>query len=126
MVANDAEFDQILKDAGEKAVIVDFTASWCGPCQMIGPKFAALADEHSGSDKIIFIKVDVDECEDTAARCKIEAMPTFKVFKNNNKFYSIILSLKQLKNSKFVFKIKNKFLNIKNTKWQKKTEKYHK
>ena len=84
MVANDAEFDQILKDAGEKAVIVDFTASWCGPCQMIGPKFAALAEEHSGSDKIIFIKVDVDECEDTAARCKIEAMPTFKVFKNNN------------------------------------------
>ena len=84
MVANDAEFDQILKDAGDKAVIVDFTASWCGPCQMIGPKFAALAEEHSNNENVIFIKVDVDECEETAAKCKIEAMPTFKVFKNNN------------------------------------------
>ena len=45
MVANDAEFDQILKDAGEKAVIVDFTASWCGPCQLIGPQFESLSKE---------------------------------------------------------------------------------
>ena len=83
-VANDAEFDQILKDAGEKAVIVDFTASWCGSCQMIGPKFAAIAEEHAGNDKVVFIKVDVDECEGTAGKCKIQAMPTFKVFVNGN------------------------------------------
>ena len=83
MVANDAEFDEILKGAGDKAVIVDFTASWCGPCQFIGPKFAEIA-EKTTSDKVIFLKVDVDECEETAAKCGIQAMPTFKVFKNNS------------------------------------------
>ena len=87
MVANDAEFDEIMKGAGDKAIIVDFTASWCGPCQFIGPKFAELAEQNSGSDKVIFLKVDVDECEETAAKCGISAMPTFKVFKN--KFFLI-------------------------------------
>lgn len=84
IVANDAEFDEIMKGAGDKAIIVDFTASWCGPCQFIGPKFAELAEQNSGSDKVIFLKVDVDECEETAAKCGIQAMPTFKVFKNNS------------------------------------------
>lgn len=40
-----ADFDEALKNAGDKVVVVDFTASWCGPCQMIGPKFEAMSQE---------------------------------------------------------------------------------
>ena len=49
-----ADFDAALKDAGDKLVVVDFTASWCGPCQMIAPKFAAMAEEFSN---VLFYKV---------------------------------------------------------------------
>ena len=83
MVANDAEFDEIMKNAGDKAIIVDFTASWCGPCQLLAQNLLSLLNKIA-SDKVIFLKVDVDECEETAAKCGIQAMPTFKVFKNNS------------------------------------------
>ena len=87
LMANDAEFDETIAQAGEKAVIIDFTASWCGPCQFIGPKFAAMAEEFPG---IIFIKVDVDECEATAQKCGISAMATFQVFKGKAKVEELV------------------------------------
>ena len=87
MIANDAEFKETLAKAGDKAVIIDFTATWCGPCQMIGPKFAAMAEEFTN---VIFIKVDVDECEDTAQNCDIKAMPTFQVYKNSQKVEEMV------------------------------------
>jgi thioredoxin 1 len=75
--------DEFKKEINQnKAVIVDFTASWCGPCKMIGPIFEA----HSSSGaypNVIFIKVDVDEGEEIAAACNVSAMPTFKVFKGD-------------------------------------------
>lgn len=58
-------------------VIVDFTATWCGPCRMIGPYFEELSGEFTG---IVFLKVDVDENEKVAATCEVKAMPTFQVF----------------------------------------------
>ena len=42
--ANKEEFDQLLSDAGDKLVAIDFFATWCGPCRMIGPKFQAMAE----------------------------------------------------------------------------------
>ena len=77
-VATKAEFDAILADNSDKLVVVDFTATWCGPCQMIAPYYAQLAEEFTGC---VFIKVDVDENEETAEACGIQAMPTFKFFK---------------------------------------------
>jgi len=65
------------KAAGKK-IVVDFTASWCGPCKMIGPYFVELAD--SGDyPNLVFVKIDVDENEEVAALLGIQAMPTFKV-----------------------------------------------
>ena len=79
MVATKDEFDKALKDAGDKLVVVDFTASWCGPCQRIAPALEKIANE---DPEIVVIKVDVDENEETAGACGISAMPTFQYYKS--------------------------------------------
>ena len=52
MVATKEEFDQIISDAGDKLVAVDFTATWCPPCKRIGPVFEKMAEDHSD---VVFI-----------------------------------------------------------------------
>ncbi|CAI7884479.1 unnamed protein product [Closterium sp. NIES-54] len=70
-----------------QSVIVDFTATWCGPCQMIGPIFAEYATQFPS---IIFLKVDVDALPNVAAECKVSAMPTFHVFKGGEKVDELV------------------------------------
>lgn len=67
-------FNELIKD---KAV-VDFYATWCGPCKMIGPVFEELSKE---SD-INFIKVDVDNFEDLCREYKVMSVPTLILFEN--------------------------------------------
>jgi len=78
-ISSGTQFDTELRNAGTKAVIVDFTASWCGPCQRIKPKFIELSNT---TPSVVFLSVDVDEVADVAQKYGIEAMPTFKIFKN--------------------------------------------
>ena len=66
-------------------LIVDFYATWCGPCKAISPRFEQLAKQHEGSTTIIFAKCDVDKANDVAKACTITAMPTFQFFKQGNK-----------------------------------------
>ncbi|KAL1522193.1 hypothetical protein AB1Y20_021831 [Prymnesium parvum] len=74
------EFHALLADAASKGqtVIVDFTATWCGPCQRIAPDFERLAGAYP---HVVFVKVDVDENQEVAAECGVQAMPTFKAFR---------------------------------------------
>ena len=81
MIATKDEFHQLLKS--DKLVVVDFTASWCPPCQMIAPKFAE--HEKEVGDKAILVKVDVDENAETAEECGITCMPTFQFYKGGKK-----------------------------------------
>jgi thioredoxin len=81
-----ADFDQALAEAGDKLVVVDFTASWCGPCQMIAPKFAAMSEEFT---TVLFYKVDVDKNDETSEAQGIQAMPTFIFYKNGKKVESL-------------------------------------
>ncbi|KAK6493252.1 thioredoxin-like [Huso huso] len=76
------QFDKALKNAGSKLVIMDFTATWCGPCKSISPFFYALAEKYKD---VVFLKVDVDEAQDVAEACQIKCMPTFQYYKNGKK-----------------------------------------
>jgi thioredoxin 1 len=76
--ALEAEFQA----AGSKAVVVDFYAQWCGPCKMIAPKIDAMSQKYTN---VVFLKVDVDEAPDVSEKYDIQAMPTFKIFKNGKK-----------------------------------------
>ena len=61
-------------------VLVDFSATWCGPCQMMGPVMEQLAAEFEGKAKVA--KVDIDESADLAAKYGIMSVPSMVFFKN--------------------------------------------
>jgi len=73
-----AAFDKALAAAGDKLVVVDFTATWCGPCKMIAPVYDELSDEYAN---VVFLKVDVDELPEITARYSVMSMPTFLFLK---------------------------------------------
>ncbi|KAF8643433.1 hypothetical protein HU200_066863 [Digitaria exilis] len=83
------EFDSQMNKAkaAQKLVVIDFTASWCGPCRFIAPLFVEFAKKYP---HVFFLKVDVDEVKEVAAEYKIEAMPTFHFIKDGVKVESII------------------------------------
>lgn len=64
----------------ETPVLVDFTATWCGPCKRLAPVVEALAEEYAGKVKIG--KFDIDASPETPARFKVMAVPTLVFFKN--------------------------------------------
>ncbi|KAL5469462.1 hypothetical protein EMCRGX_G030719 [Ephydatia muelleri] len=82
VVASDSDFQKELVTAGDRLVVADFFATWCGPCKKIAPKFAALSEKYSD---VVFLKVDVEICRNTTKRYEVSAMPTFLFFKNREK-----------------------------------------
>ena len=78
-LATKAEFDQQLIDAGDKTIVIDYTATWCPPCKAIAPKYEAMEAEFPN---VIFTKIDVDENQETAEFVEIKCMPTFQFWKN--------------------------------------------
>ena len=75
-IINSQEFDNTIESG---VVVVDFFATWCGPCKMLSP----VIDELSGElENVNFVKVDIDQSMDLAQKFKIVSVPTLKVFKN--------------------------------------------
>ncbi|XP_050301226.1 thioredoxin-like protein 1 [Anthonomus grandis grandis] len=81
-ITDEPHFQGELSNAGTKLVVVDFTATWCGPCQRMAPVFEQYAAKYP---RAVFLKVDVDQCQDTAAAQGVSAMPTFIFYRNKTK-----------------------------------------
>ena len=74
---NTVEFDALLSE--NKTILIDFYATWCGPCKMLAPVLEEVAPEF---DDVEFVKVDVDECTDLAVRYGVSVIPTLFVIKD--------------------------------------------
>ena len=72
------EFDELLK--GDKPVVCDFFATWCGPCKMLAPVMDEVSRDFG--DKAVFVKVDIDENMELSARYGIMSIPLVAIFKN--------------------------------------------
>uniref|UniRef100_L7M652 Putative thioredoxin-like protein n=1 Tax=Rhipicephalus pulchellus TaxID=72859 RepID=L7M652_RHIPC len=85
-VTDDARFQAELSNSGASLVIVDFTASWCGPCQRMAPVFDSLSNKYT---QAVFLKVDIDQCQEVAAAQGVSAVPTFVFFRAKAKLATL-------------------------------------
>lgn len=81
-INDEGHFQAELAAAGANLVVVDFTATWCGPCRNIAPLFEQLPAKYP---KAVFLKVDVDKCSETASSQGVSAMPTFIFYRARTK-----------------------------------------
>lgn len=71
-------FNDIIK--GNKPVLVDFYATWCGPCKVMGPVVEDIGKELQGEARVL--KIDIDKNQGVADQYNVQAVPTFIIFKN--------------------------------------------
>ena len=84
---NAANFDETINNA-QKPVLVDFWASWCGPCRMLSPIVEDLADQMA--DVLDVCKVNVEENQDLAVRFQVMSIPTLILFKDGKPVHTMV------------------------------------
>ena len=85
-IIKEDEFNKIT--AGNKPVLIDFFATWCGPCRMLAPTLEQIESEGNGSYEVV--KVDVDESQDLARKFGIMSIPTMIIFKNGQEMEKMV------------------------------------
>lgn len=85
--ASDSNFDKEVLQA-EKLTLVDFWAPWCGPCRMVAPVVAAVAEKYK--DQIKVVKVNTDESMNVANQYQISSIPTLAFFKGGKEVGRLI------------------------------------
>ena len=83
-ISNIEELEKIAKNFPSNLIIIDFSASWCMPCQTIKPIFAKLSKKY---ENCIFLKVDVDEADELMEFFSPTSLPTFILMKNGKAFF---------------------------------------
>ncbi|MGO2502969.1 MAG: thioredoxin [Cobetia marina] len=78
---SERDFESVVLES-EQPVLVDFWASWCGPCKTVAPTLESLAEEYEGRLKIV--KVDVDEAPELASRFGVRGVPTLMLSLSGN------------------------------------------
>jgi thioredoxin 1 len=71
--------------SSETPVLVDFFATWCGPCQMLSPILKQVKD--NVGDKVIIVKIDVDKNQEIASKHNVRGVPTMSLFQNNKQLW---------------------------------------
>lgn len=84
-LTNSTQLQEALAQAGNKTVVVDFTATWCAPCKKIGPVLRELAAKNSATFRVF--TADVDVAQDLVSHFKVSSMPTFIFFRGNKVLY---------------------------------------
>ena len=87
VVLTTANFDDFMAKS-DKPVLVDFWASWCGPCVMLGPILEEVASLYS--DKVIVANVNVDENPELASRYHVSSIPVVKGFKKGKQIHESV------------------------------------
>lgn len=82
-----AEFDSVLSSS-DKPVLIDFWASWCGPCRALGPVVEQISNEMA--DELAVYKCNVDEEPDLATKFRIVSIPTLILFKNGKPAHTMV------------------------------------
>ena len=89
---NAANFEEeVIKS--DVPVLVDFFATWCGPCKMLGPVVSRVADSYAGRLKVG--KYDIDTGDGLAEKFNIMSVPTIKIFKRGEEVYSTVGAMSQ-------------------------------
>lgn len=83
---NREQFEEMLR--GEKPVLIDYSATWCGYCRRIEPVYSRIEEEYR--DVLIAAKIDIDEEEQLSDEQQIEIIPTLVLYKNGNAVGSIV------------------------------------
>ncbi|KAK8857015.1 thioredoxin-domain-containing protein [Apiospora arundinis] len=82
-----SEFDALL--AANTYAVIDFHATWCGPCKAMSPLFDQHAAQHAREGRVAFAKVDIDAVPDVAARYRITTIPTFLFVKEGEAYEDV-------------------------------------
>ncbi|NCR55456.1 MAG: thioredoxin [Microcystis aeruginosa L211-07] len=85
-IQNETEFDSLLKS--ESVLVVDCTATWCGPCKLVAPLIDRLADDYSDRAKVF--KLDLDNNKPVAKRFGIRSIPAVMVFKQGELIETLV------------------------------------
>ena len=84
----DADFAERVLGSGDRAVLVEYWATWCGPCRMVGPVLAEIAGEQA--DWLTVVKLDIDANPQTARDQRIMAAPTMILYRNGEPLATIV------------------------------------
>lgn len=87
-VKSKEEFEKLIK--GNKPVLVDFYAEWCGPCQMMGPILEEMGETYKNIDKVEIVKVDIDKLREVSRDYDVMSVPTFMIFKDGKTVQSFV------------------------------------